>query len=310
MPNKNKNPQSQRRRGQRVQRRNQVPARASALIPFLDPFSASAAGAKWPDGAGAATTTFQIIDRYELSTDASGSIAVCVNFGTLNNAWTPGTVDEGAISWTMSLDVSTLSSLVLSLHRYRITSAGARFIPTGASDANGGAVYLTNAHDRPISISEAINGQLLPLRAGFTAIATPMGPNARQFVTPGDMDNSDWSRLTAIVQGGPASSPVGIMEVYRNIEATPLKGTITAHLPRTVAPLDPGVEHAVVASYSKMPITTLQEYPSMVTQVVSMLASHLTAAGAGALGFRALGQWTFNRGMRAYAMGNRGGAGV
>lgn len=265
---------------------------------ILDPFSNEAKTAKYPDGSSRATLVAQLVEETPVTADAEGEFAICQYAGAPATGLGGATgVVAGAVTWAGAGVPTQYASLAAVAQYGRVVSAGMYYIPTAATDSNGGRVYVSNQLDRPVNITECQNEKIFAAKDPIFIAAVPLGSLAREFVLIGDTDAFDWTQPTMIFQGLTASATVGYVRRVFNIEYTPLLGSIAQQMGASLKPHNPHLMAGLTDAYQMERIVA---GPSGYAHWVNNLATALGGASIAMGGVRLVNQTFLRRMAQGY----------
>jgi hypothetical protein len=205
-----------------------------AACSILDPFCISARAAKRPDGAGSGTITYQVRSSTPVTTDAAGNafIAIVPGYGRFGR----GIATLSAGSWTLpaSWTLNSASTFVdTNAAEIRIVSQGAKFVSIASATNCSGLLQVASIPavspsqvflQMNVNYPEVVTSALLP-GTELSWIAKPSsGGKAHNFVqyssVSSTMTDFDWTAGIFEIIGGTASTTMGYIEIYVNVEFT------------------------------------------------------------------------------------------
>jgi hypothetical protein len=265
---------------------------------ILDPFSNAAKTAKYPDGSSRATLVAQLVEETPVIADDEGEFAICQYAGAPATGLGGATsVVDGVVTWAGAGVPTQYASLAAIAQYGRVVSAGMYYIPTAATDSNGGRVYVSNQLDRPVNITECQNEKIFAAKDPIFIAALPLGSLARQFVAIANTDAFDWTQPTMIFQGLTGGATVGYVRRVFNIEYTPLLGSIAQQLGATLKPHNPHLMSGLVDAYQMEHIVSGTDgYVNWINSLAAALGGASIALG----GVRLVNQTMLRRMAQGY----------
>jgi hypothetical protein len=235
-------------------------AEYEAVCSLSDPFCPAARDARWPDGVGNRTLTFQIRKSFLIGTDAQGECAVFFRPEypyNLNTGTVVGLSATTAATWNAAQSISGVGL-------YRVTTAGVRVMSNMTPMTEKGEVWLaTSPTSMAVSTAYDVGNPLIwtevytsSLKNGTVSewVSTPNTPASRILIkgnTNGntahqDLDNSAWTELVIVGQGLDASNSTALrIEVYLNFEYVPDASGSAVFYATLAPPVDPEIQAAV-----------------------------------------------------------------
>lgn len=238
------------------------------LTGLVDPFSAHAAVAKYPDAGSARTLTFQQRMQIPISTAAGGVLAIAfnpkVNFPLLVYSGAAGNVITWPAAWQNDFAanlVNTYSKLV------RLSSYGVRVINTLSATNSSGTLVIAKGGPPVLSgtttfdPSNFTDWEMHPMVHGgeWHVHGLPKGLEAYTFKPPDTYNTStsiaddSWETIYVYLSGGPASASCITLEAVFNFEYTPKEDSPIAALASPQPVLNVGVQTAVNEIQSNHP---------------------------------------------------------
>lgn len=241
----NAKPKSKRKQKAKSAKRDpkSAPRNTSALIrthhtvaacSVLDPFCPAARAAKRPDGAGAGTITYQVRSSTPVTTDAAGNafVAIVPGYGRFGR----GIATLAAGSWTLpaSWTLNSGSAFVdTNAAEIRLVSFGAKFVSIASATNCSGLLQVASIPalapsqvllQMNVNYPEVMTSALLPgTEVSFISKPTS-GSKSHGFVqystVNSAMSDFDWTSGLFEIIGGAASTTMGYIELYVNVEFT------------------------------------------------------------------------------------------
>jgi hypothetical protein len=197
---------------------------------ITDPFCANARGARYPDGAGGNTLTFQVRAHVSLATLSVGG-TVAYFLGSLPYSYIQA-ASYSAGNYTLNTtytQTTQAQTWAAYLGTYRLTTAGIiirNVLP--ALTAQGYIIVSKETTPPPVSSVIAAGDvygnevETRPLFAGqeVSVMFKPVGSIARTFSggNSSTTTNTGWDNIKIEVSGGPASTTVLDVEILYNVE--------------------------------------------------------------------------------------------
>jgi len=271
---------SRKSRGRRGQRAG-LPKGAREALSILNPFSADAKSAKYPDGSSRATLVAQLVEETAVVADAEGEFAIAQYAGAPATGLGGATgVVAGVVTWAGAGVPTQYASLAAVASYGRVVSAGMYYVPTAATDSNGGRIYVSNTLDQPANITECQNEKICAASDPLYIAAIPLGSLSRQFALISDTNAADWTIPTMIFQGLTGSATVGYVRRVFNVEYTPKLGSISQQMGASLHPHNPHVLSALTDGYQTDRIAAGQgSYGGWVNSLISAVAGAAAAVG-------------------------------
>lgn len=200
-----------------------------------NPFCSSAAGEKLPDMDTTKSLTFCSRNLITVTTDSSGRAAVACSMNP-TNAYSIAATFTGATtsvaswgSWQYNRFYAMANA---SWGRWRVVSAGSRFVCTAAWTAATGTMTINETNWFTTSILVDIAGVDLGIRgnahairdANYASIMRPMGTNSYDYQDGTSTATTHTSMIYGF-NGAPASTTLGYIELVVNYEWVPLLGS-------------------------------------------------------------------------------------
>lgn len=241
---------------------------AHEVCSVTNPFCDEAKGSKWPDASAVFTLPVPVRQRIPLTTDANGRVGVIFTSCYGTDGIIPGTFPaanstfEAAAKASWSDYVPNFSGS----QSYRLVTGGVRFTSTVAPMVASGVVNLielpptndtlVDYDAMDLSIQNKPTYTTVPLKdpRSVYGIMRPGGPESRIFTIPWNAGNAttdtqDWSSICIFVEGGPASTQVGFVDVFMNFELTFDPNTNTAYLATPASHMNTPVIKAATELY-------------------------------------------------------------
>jgi hypothetical protein len=235
-------------------------AEYEAVCSLSDPFCPAARDARWPDGVGNRTLTFQIRKSFLIGTDAQGECAIFFRPEypyNLNTGTVAGLSATTGATWSAAQSFSGVGL-------YRVTTAGIRVMSNMTPMTEKGEVWIATsptsfntlqAYDvaNPLLWTEVYTSSL---KNGTVSewVATPNTPASRILVKNNssgntdhaNLDNSAWTECVIVGQGLDASNSTAMrIEVYLNLEYVPDSSGAAVFYATLAPPVDPEIQAAV-----------------------------------------------------------------
>lgn len=242
-----------------------------------NPFCDQSKGTKYPDASSAFTLAYPMRYRLPVLTNASGTAVVIATgaFYTNNTPVPPtlqytvssATVDATGTILTFGSAIGQPFGDIMAGNSVRIVSAGVKFTPSQSLMTAQGLVNIIEvpaSDDIDVEYAGLSLGSqsyptynTMPLRSSDSlyGILRPSGAQARTFNPVGDWSTSvkstnDWSSIAVFVQGGPATSTVGYIDVFYNLELQ--LDSVAARTYRPLLSAAPGSSQTLVALSSEL----------------------------------------------------------
>lgn len=272
-----------------------------SICALVNPFCIAAKGAKWPDGNGGDTLTYQVRGRHTLATNADGGFMTAylgmLPYGQCSTSYTPPNYTFNSVL----TDTATSSSFTSIFDSYRIVTWGVvirSLLP--ALTAQGLIVVRTLTSPSilsdviPANSTTGANFSIHPVYAGLEipVVSRPMGNGARTFV--GSYGNGtihwNWEPIVIEMTGGPASSAsVVSVEYFYNVEFTLKETNLSMHqMVKPDAPHAPKTMDAASIALNRIETTALQSVEKFGSHVLEKVESAAYDVLTGAMEFLGL----------------------
>jgi hypothetical protein len=234
----------------------------------VNPFCKAAKGAKYPDGKGQDTATFQVRYHKSLRTDATGRLLAYLSPAVPDNLLIAGAYNTGTSLFTLpsayevAPDATFFSDMVLD---YRVVTSGVVLRSIGPALTAQGFTMVSKVGTSPgfaqtiaAGVIEGTEMCTMPLQPGSECrvLHTRVGTESTNFVALSSTTTGveGWDLAKIEVVGGVASTDVIDIEVVTNIEFRFLSAK--QKMNQIVAPAAPLNPHAIAAAQqvrAKMP---------------------------------------------------------
>lgn len=272
-----------------------------SICALVNPFCTAAKGAKWPDGNGGDTLTYQVRGRQTLATNADGGFMTAFLGMCPYGQCTTSYVSPNYTFNTVLTDTATSSSFTSIFDSYRIVTWGViirSLLP--ALTAQGLLVIRTLTSPSilgdvvPANASVGANYSVHPVFAGLEipVVSRPMGNGARTFV--GNYNNGvihwNWEPIIIEMTGGPASTAsVVSVEYFYNVEFTLKETNLSMHqMVKPDAPHAPKTMDAASIALNRIETTALQSVEKFGSHVLEKVESAAYDVLTGAMEFLGL----------------------
>lgn len=259
------------------------------ICSITDPFCVHAKSAKYPDGKGGGTVTFQIRSLFSWSTFAHGGDVIYASGGLPN--FSLGSSSYAAGNYTMSSTYGPRGGNIAAFNayadHYRIVTWGVvvrNALP--ALSASGSLIVSKQTSMPPVS-SVVASGQLVgtevevhPIHSELEVpvIGIPAGNNARTFTAPNSTttENSAWQCIKLEITGAPADTTTKLtIEFVYNVEFQLNEANIGLH--QFITPAVPN-KPAVLAASEKVLTTSKTIFADGVEKASSSLLAKVESA--------------------------------
>jgi hypothetical protein len=232
------------------------------LESLTDPFSDSAANARYPDNGAGKTLTFQQRFTQAIGTDANGTAALCIvakpNFPVLYHASAASTVVTWPATYSASFDANT--NLLNSYgHAFRPTSFGVRISNTLSATDSAGYIVIAKGGPPTVSTTTTFNPTNFtswddhPYQHGqeWHTVAAPRAQSAYVMVeravyaTNTIAPLAGWESIYIGIFGSKLSASVAIVDIVMNFEYTANEDAAIAQLAVKQPLMDVGMQTAI-----------------------------------------------------------------
>lgn len=240
--------QPRRRRNRKTKLPMTIAAQSGAMevCSITNPFCEESKGAKWPDGSSSYSAAVPIRVRVPIVTDSTGRAGFLFTPIMFRKAFQATSWDVGGSSVTAWDGLPLGDSFGFNIEdiaALRVVSGGIKFVCTLSQMNAQGQVTLVelppnedqqNINDWKVDFSNQNKPTYvtLPLRdpRALYGMFRPLGPGARNFEDPTVYTNqdppavistfasNDWTPMAIWITGAPASSTVGFVDYYLNVE--------------------------------------------------------------------------------------------
>ncbi len=237
------------------------------LLSLVDPFSPSAANAKYPDQGSGRSLTFQQRYTQTFTSTAGGfqsfSVNVKPNFPYLFQNGIAGTTVTWAATYTDDQSSNLLNTYG---QTYRPTSAGIRILNLLSATTSSGYVVLAKGGPPVLAGTTQMNANNFSNwdshsnshGAEYHATLHPLTADAYDFApvadyAPNNKQDNTWENFYFYAAGLPASTNCFFVELYINYEYTPKEDAPIAQLATAQPVMDTQMMTAINRVQSNLP---------------------------------------------------------